>query len=46
VLDLAEQVQEAAGSPELKAMIERARPLIERHLEHAQAIETALRDTA
>jgi putative membrane protein len=46
VLDLAEQAHRDAGSLELKALIERARPLLERHLEQAQALEQELGATA
>jgi putative membrane protein len=42
VLDLADQAHEAAGNAELKALVERARPLIESHLIQAQAIEQEL----
>jgi putative membrane protein len=42
VLDLADQAQEAAGNAELKALIEQARPLVEGHLEQAQALEKEL----
>jgi putative membrane protein len=42
VLDLADELQEAAGNAELKALIEKARPLIENHLKQAQAIEKEL----
>jgi putative membrane protein len=42
VLDLADQAQEAAGNAELRALIERARPIIDNHLKQAQAIEKEL----
>jgi putative membrane protein len=42
VLDLADQAHGAADNPELKALIEQARPLIENHLKQAQAIEEKL----
>jgi putative membrane protein len=42
VLDLADQAHQSADNPELKALIEQARPLIESHLKQAQAIEKEL----
>jgi putative membrane protein len=42
VLDLLDPSHEAAGNAELKALIERARPLVENHLEQAKAIEKEL----
>jgi putative membrane protein len=39
---LTDQAQEAAGNAELKALIEQARPLIQSHLEQAQALEKEL----
>lgn len=42
VLDLADQAHQSADNPELKALIEKARPLIENHLKQAQAIEKEL----
>jgi putative membrane protein len=46
VLDLADQAHGSADNPELKALIEQARPLIENHLKQAEAIEKELGDTA
>lgn len=46
VLDLADQAHGAADNPELKALIEQARPLIENHLKQAQAIEKELAATS
>jgi putative membrane protein len=46
VLDLANQAHDSADNPELKALIEQARPLIENHLKQAQAIEKELGATA
>jgi putative membrane protein len=45
LLDLVDEVHEAAGNAELEALIEQARPLIETHLEQAQAIATELEVT-
>jgi putative membrane protein len=42
VLDLANQAHGSADNPELKALIEQSRPLIENHLKQAQAIEKEL----
>jgi putative membrane protein len=42
VLDLTDEAQEAAGNAELRAVIEQSRPVIENHLEQAQAIEKEL----
>jgi putative membrane protein len=42
VLDLADQAHDSADNPELKALIEQARPLIENHLKQAEAIEKEL----
>jgi putative membrane protein len=46
VLDLAEQSHEAADNAELKALIEKARPVIEKHLKQAQDIEKSLSTSA
>jgi putative membrane protein len=46
VLDLANQAHGSADNAELKALIEKARPLIENHLKQAQAIEKELGGTA
>jgi len=45
VLDLADQSHKGADNAELKALIEKARPLIETHLKQAQAIEKELGGT-
>ena len=42
VLDLLDQSRQAAGNAELKALIEKVRPLVENHLEQAKAIEKEL----
>jgi putative membrane protein len=42
VLDLAEQSRDAADNAELKGLIEKARPVIEKHLKQAQDIEKSL----
>jgi putative membrane protein len=42
VLDLADQAHQSADNAELKALIEKARPLIENHLTQAQAIAKEL----
>jgi putative membrane protein len=42
VLDLVDQAHELAGNSELKALIEQARPVIERHLKQARALEQEL----
>ncbi len=42
VLDLADRSHGAADNPELKALIENARPVIEKHLKQAQDIEKSL----
>jgi putative membrane protein len=42
VLDLLDQSHEAAGNAELKALIEKVRPLVENHLEQAKAIDKEL----
>jgi putative membrane protein len=42
VLDLAEQAHGAAQNQELKALIEKARPVIERHLDHAEELQKKL----
>jgi putative membrane protein len=42
VLDLAEQAHGAAQNPELKALIEKAQPIIERHRERAEKIQQKL----
>jgi putative membrane protein len=42
VLDLADQAHDSADNPELKALIEQARPLIDNHLKQAEAIEKEL----
>lgn len=46
VLDLADQAHQSADNAELKALIEKARPLIENHLRQAQALEQELGTTA
>jgi putative membrane protein len=46
VLDLADQAHGSAENAELKALIEKARPLIENHLKQAQDIEKELGATA
>ncbi|HEX2250397.1 MAG TPA: DUF4142 domain-containing protein [Gemmatimonadales bacterium] len=42
VLDLAEQAHAAAQNQELKALIEKARPVIERHLDRAEQLQKKL----
>ena len=42
VLDLAEKSHDAADNAELKALIEKARPVIEKHLKQAQDLEKSL----
>jgi putative membrane protein len=42
VLDLAEKAHEAAQNEELKKLIEQAKPVIEKHLERAEAIQKKL----
>jgi predicted outer membrane protein len=42
VLDLAEQAHEGAQNQELKALIEKARPVIQRHLDRAEEIQKKL----
>ncbi len=46
VLDLAKQAHDSADNAELKALIEKAQPLIENHLKQAQEIEKTLGGTA
>jgi putative membrane protein len=46
VLDLAKQAHDSADNPELKALIEKAQPLIENHLKQAQEIEKTLGGTS
>ncbi len=46
MLDLADQAHGSAENAELKALIEKARPLIENHLKQAQDIEKELGATA
>ena len=46
VLDLANQGHQSADNAELKALIEKARPLIENHLRQAQEIEKKLGEAA
>ena len=46
VLDIAEQSHEAADNAELKALIEKARPVIEKHLKQAKEIEKSLSTSA
>jgi putative membrane protein len=46
VLDLADQAHQSADNAELKALIEKARPLIENHLRQAQALEKELGTSA
>jgi putative membrane protein len=42
VLDLAEQAHGAAQNQELKALIEKARPVIQRHLDRAEELQQKL----
>jgi putative membrane protein len=42
VLDLAAKAHDAAQNPELKKLIEQAKPVIERHLSRAEAIQKKL----
>jgi putative membrane protein len=42
VLDLAEQAHGAAQNPELKALIEKAKPVIERHRDRAEELQKQL----
>lgn len=42
VLDLVNQSHDAAQNPELKALIEKAKPVIQRHLDRAEAIQQRL----
>jgi putative membrane protein len=42
VLDLAEQAHGAAQNQELKALIEKARPVIEKHLDRAEELQKKL----
>ncbi len=42
VLDLVTKAHDAAQNPELKALIEKAKPVIQRHLDRAQAIQQRL----
>jgi putative membrane protein len=42
VLDLAAKAHDAAQSPELKKLIEQAKPVIEKHLQHAENIQKKL----
>ena len=46
MLDLAKQGHDSADNAELKALIEKAQPLIENHLKQAQEIEKTLGGTA
>jgi putative membrane protein len=45
VLDVASRAQAAARSPDLKKLIGQARPVIQKHLDRAQAIQKQLRGT-
>jgi predicted outer membrane protein len=42
VLDLAEQAHDATQNQELKALIEKAKPVIEKHLDRAEEIQKKL----
>src|SRR3954471_12307428 len=42
VLDVAGKAHDAAQSPELKKLIEQAKPVIEKHLNHAESIQKKL----
>ncbi|HZW08246.1 MAG TPA: DUF4142 domain-containing protein, partial [Phycisphaerales bacterium] len=42
VLDLAEQAHGAAQNEQLKALIEKAKPVIEKHLDHAKKLQDEL----
>ena len=44
VIDLAEQAHESADNPELKALIEKAKPTLEKHLDEAKAIQEKLKE--
>jgi putative membrane protein len=45
VLDLADKAGSQAQNEQLKALIEQARPVIEKHLEQAEAIQGKLGET-
>jgi putative membrane protein len=42
VLDVAQKGHDAAQNPELKKLIEQAKPVIEKHLNHAEEIQKKL----
>ncbi|HEX6107729.1 MAG TPA: DUF4142 domain-containing protein [Gemmatimonadales bacterium] len=46
VIDLADQAHEATQTAELKALIEKAKPILEKHLERAQEIQGKLGEAA
>lgn len=46
VLDLADKARSQAQNEQLKALIEQARPVIEKHLEQAEAIQSKLGESA